>query len=391
MTDDRNPLDIGPAATQVPAGSELGALVQKVLGLILLLGLALGCAIVLRPFVLAIIWGTILVVSTWPLYRRLEHRLRGRRTIAAALMTVLLALVLLVPLVLLGMELADSTVSLIAVVRAATEHGLPPLPPVLAELPLVGKALAGFWQAASQGTEALLAALEKQFGSIQTLVRDWVLVIGGAVGEGLLQVLLCLLTAFVFYRDGPAMLGKVEAAVARVAGARTRGFASSAAATIKAVVLGLLGTCFIQAVLAAAGYWLAGVPGAMFLGFLAFFLSLIPAGMAVIWLPAALWLISQGQTEWAVFIFGLNLVLAALESFLRPYLMRQGVDLPLLLLIVGVVGGAIGFGFVGVFIGPVLLGIAASLVQEWTGAGEAAESPSPQPPAMLGAIDPQPR
>lgn len=378
-------------AAELQAGGNLGALVQKALGLLLLLGLAIACAIILRPFVLAVIWGTILVVSTWSLYARLARRLRGRRTLATAVMTGLLAIVLVLPLVLLGMELADSAVTLVANVRAATEHGLPPLPPMLADLPLVGKPLAGFWHAASQGTEALLAALEKQFGSVPALVRDWVLVIGGAVGEGLLQVLLSLLAAFVFYRDGPAMLGKLETALARVAGARARSFGRSAAATIKAVVLGLLGTCFIQAVLAGAGYWLAGVPGSMFLGFLAFFLSLIPAGMAVIWLPAALWLISQGQTEWAVFVVGLNIFLGALESFLRPYLMRQGVDLPLLLLIVGVVGGAIGFGFVGVFIGPVLLGIAASLVQEWTGPVREAETVVPGAAGMVGVTDLQPR
>lgn len=349
------------AGERIAPVAERSSYVQYALGLTLLFGLAAGCAIVLRPFFVAILWAAILAVSTWPIYRWLEFHAHGRRTLAALLMTLLLALLLLLPLVLLGSQLTDQVVRLLAAIREAIEHGPPAPPPWLAGLPVVGERLAEAWQTAAHNTESLRATLQEYI----VPVRSWLLARGADLAEGLLQVTLSLLTAFFFYRDGPALLRVAEGVVTRITGSPARRFAQSAAATIKSVVLGLLGTCLILAILAAASYWAAGVPGALFLGFLAFFLTLLPGGMALIWAPVAIWLASKGATDWAIFIVVWNLFLAVLENVLRPYLMRQGTDLPFLVILVGVVGGAIGFGLVGVFIGPTLLGIACTLLVEW--------------------------
>ena len=176
---------------------------------------------------------------------------------------------------------------------------------------------------------------------------------------------LSLLTVFFFYRDGPALLRAVDRIISKITGSPARRFTQSAGATVKAVVLGLLGTSLVLGILSAAAYWAAGVPGALFLGFLSFFLNLLPGGMGLIWLPAAIWLVSQGATQWAVFIVVWGLFLGALDNILRPYLMRQGSDLPFLLILIGVVGGALGFGLIGVFVGPTLLGIAFGLAMEF--------------------------
>jgi predicted PurR-regulated permease PerM len=342
-------------------GDSAGSHVQKVLGLALLFALGAGCAVVLQPFFLAILWAAILVISTWPVYLRIERLVNGRRTLAALLTTLLLSTVLLLPLVLLGVRLTDNVVHLADAVRSAVKDGLPPPPPAwLAKVPLVGGRLEASWLAAANDPQVLHDTVQSRIGPIQS----WLLARGSDVAQGLVQLSLSLVTAFFFYRDGPAVVRAVQAIMTRIAGERSHRLSAAAATTINGVVRGLLGTSFIQAILAAAGYWVAGIPGAIFLGFVSFFLTLIPAGLALIWLPAAIWLVSKGEKEWGAFVAVWGFIVGALDNVLRPYLMRS--PLPFLLLLLGVIGGALSFGLVGIFVGPTLLAVGYSLLQEWS-------------------------
>jgi predicted PurR-regulated permease PerM len=360
-----------------------GLYVRKALGLTLLFALVAGCAVVLRPFLVAILWAAILVVSSWPFYCRVERLLGGRRSLAALLMTLALAAVLLVPLLLLGFRLAENVGRLAETIRSAVEAG-PPAPPAwLADIPIAGKRLTATWLAASKDAQSLNAFVQDHIAP----VRDWLLARGADVAGGLLQLSLSLLTAFFFYRDGPAILRTTNAIIARISGTRSDRFSETAGGTINGVVRGVLGTAIIQAILAGAGYWIAGVPGALFLGFLSFFLSLVPLGLALIWVPAAIWLASHGMKEWALFTAIWQFFIGTLDNFLRPWLIRSGSDLPFLLVLLGIVGGAVGFGLVGVFLGPTLLAIAYSLAQEWGGEAEAATD---RPDLALEATAPKP-
>lgn len=347
-------------AGPVEIGESAASHVEKALGLALLLALAAGCAVVLQPFFLAILWAAVLVISTWPVYLRIERLVNGRRTLAALLTTLLLSTVLLLPLVLLGVRLTDSVMHLADAVRSAVNDGLPPPPAWLPEVPLVGHRLEASWLAAANDPQVLHDTVQSRIGPIQS----WLLARGSDLAQGLAQLTLSLVTAFFFYRDGPAVVRAVQAIMTRVTGERAHRLSGSAATTINGVVRGLLGTSFIQAVLAAAGYWAAGVPGAVFLGFLSFFLTLIPAGLALIWLPAALWLSSKGEMEWGIFVAAWGFFVGALDTVLRPYLMRS--PLPFLLLLLGVIGGALSFGLIGIFLGPTLLAVGYSLLQEWS-------------------------
>jgi predicted PurR-regulated permease PerM len=196
-------------------------------------------------------------------------------------------------------------------------------------------------------------------------IRDWVLARGGDLGQGILQVALSLLTAFFLYRDAPTVLGVLHGALSKITGSRASRLAETARDTINSVVRGLLGTSLIQAILLGFGLTIAGVPGPILLGFVSFFLSLIPAGLALLWLPAAGWLAMQGDTSWAVFVAIFGAVVGSLDNVTRPYLMAEGTGLPFLLILLGVIGGALTFGVIGLFLGPILLAIATSLVREW--------------------------
>ena len=143
-------------------------------------------------------------------------------------------------------------------------------------------------------------------------------------------------------------------------------------ATVRGVVYGILLTAIVQGVLTAFGLWLSGVPRPVLLGAVAGFLSVLPIGAPVVWIPSALWLMSSGHLGWGIFlaIYGVVAVSGA-DSVIRPWFIARGAQLPFLLTVLGVLGGAMAFGLLGIFLGPVLLGIGYTLVNEWSEAEEA--------------------
>ena len=138
------------------------------------------------------------------------------------------------------------------------------------------------------------------------------------------------------------------------------------------MVYGLLGTAIVQGILTAFGLFLSGVPRPLLLGLLAGGLSVLPIGAPVVWIPASLWLLAHGHTAWGIFLFVYGIVaVSGADSVIRPFFIARGAQLPFLLTMLGVLGGALAFGLLGIFVGPVLLGVGFTLVSEWTGTEEA--------------------
>jgi predicted PurR-regulated permease PerM len=187
-----------------------------------------------------------------------------------------------------------------------------------------------------------------------------------AVLSGLAEVLLAIFLAFFLYRDGPAIARRVEAALERLAGARTRHLVALTGDVTRGVVYGLLGTAVVQGIMTTFGLWLAGVPRPVLLGVIAGVISIMPVGAPLVWIPATLWLFSQDETGWAIFLglygaFGIS----SADNVIRPWLISRGADLPLLLTLLGALGGVFAFGFLGLFLGPVLLAVGYSLLNDW--------------------------
>jgi predicted PurR-regulated permease PerM len=199
-------------------------------------------------------------------------------------------------------------------------------------------------------------------------LRTFALASGAAIAQGVLQLTLSILIAFFLYRDGEAVSRRLTATVGRIAGDRGRHLIGVAVATMRGVVYGILGTAIAQGVLAAIGFWLAGVPAAPLLGLLTFFLSPIPIGPPLVWAPAAFWLFSQGHTGWAIFllIWGIAVV-SSVDNVIKPLIISRGSNLPFILVLLGVLGGVFAFGFIGVFLGPTLLAIGFALIEDWSG------------------------
>lgn len=328
-----------------------------------LAALAVACVLVLRPFFSAILWAAILTFATWPLYLRLRGRVGGRMTLAASLMTTGIVLALLVPIGLATIGLADNAETLVRTVKGWAAGGLPGPPKWIASLPIIGGPLQERWAALANDSGSLAQAVQPFMGS----TRSWLLAIGRTLLEGTATLLLSTFICFFLYRDGDAIASRSRRLVTRLAGAGALRLVDVAEGTIRGVVYGIIGTAFAQAVLQAIGLLIAGVPGALILGALTFFLSVVPFGPPIVWLGAAAWLWFEGSIGWAIFtlIWGALLV-STIDNVIKPYLISRGANLPFILVLLGVLGGVLAFGFIGVFIGPTLLAVAYRLILEWS-------------------------
>ena len=327
--------------------------------------LVIGTVLVLRPFIISLILAAVLAYASWPVYEWLLARLRNHPGAAAMAMTLLLLLILVIPFAVMGVSLADNAVELLRLLREALNRPLPPPPDWLEAVPLAGGYLQGKWLAIMQEEEGtLLLRIREQLQMLP--LRGWSLNAGTALVRGVVLIGFSVLICFFFYRDGPAITTRVQAVMERLTGQRARNLIEVTAGTVSRVVNGILGTSLAQSVLALIGFWIAGVPGAMLLGLLTFFLSILPIGPPLVWLPATVWLYFQGEPGMAIFlgIWGL-LLISSIDNFVKPYLISRGGSLPMLLVFMGVFGGLLGFGFIGVFLGPVILAVAYTLLTEW--------------------------
>lgn len=335
---------------------------DRLLMQILMLALLGACLWVLAPFWSALFWAAVLAFASWPLMRGLTHLLRGRTNVSAGILTLGWMLLVAVPLVWMGFNLADHIRSAMVLLKDLQVEGLPPPPTWLAQIPLFGGALVDFWRALDVQGAALFAGLKPYMGE----VGNWLLARSAQIGGGVLELALSLVLVFFFYRDGPRMAEYARSLLERLLQGSADHYVELVAGTVQRVVNGVIGTAAAQAVLALIGLLIAGVPGALVLGILTFALSLIPMGPPLVWIPAAAWLFWQGDYGMGVFLslWGL-VVISGVDNVLKPYLISRGGNLPLVVVLLGVFGGILAFGFMGLFLGPTLLALAYSLIGDW--------------------------
>ena len=361
--------------------NKLRSQLEQNLGWIFLALLLGGCLLVMRPFASALLWAGVLSFSLWPVYRRLLKILGGRRTLAAAIMTSGMILILLMPFVIVGVTLAENVQELTAATRRWLDDGPPAAPAWLAKVPVVGPTVSESWQEFASDSTKLLEQAKRFIEPAGSLLLKG----GLKLGSGLLELALSILVTFFLLRHGVSVTERLTAGTRRIAGERGQHLLEVAGNTVRGVVYGILGTALVQAVMAGIGFLIAGVPGAGLLALLTFFLSAVPVGPPLVWLPAALWLFHQGSTGWGIFMLVWGMGVSSVDNFVKPWLISQGSAMPFLLIFFGVVGGALAFGFIGVFLGPTLLAVGYRLVGEWASAQPAA---APEPADSLA---PEPR
>ena len=335
---------------------------ERILMGLLLGGVAIGCVLVLYPFISALLWAAILVFTTWPAFEWLRLHLRLRHGAAAGLMVALTAIVVVLPIALATPTRGDDIARLRQVIEDSLRAGLPASPAWLFDVPLVGQTIGDLWNHWSEDISTLLGAMRPYFG---ILLENGLHVLLG-IASGVLLFLLALVAAFFIYVHGEAIAARLKLMLHRIAGGRAERLILVTGNTVRGVVYGILGTAIVQGVLTAIGLGLAGVPRAMLLGGVAGLLAVLPVGAPLIWIPAAIWLASTGHWGWGLFlaIYG-AVVISSADNIIRPWFISRGADLPFLLTVLGVLGGALAFGLLGIFLGPVLLGVGYTLMNEW--------------------------
>ncbi len=326
--------------------------------------LLIGCIAVLLPFTGTLLFAGVICVTTLPIRNRLLTLCRGRSNLAALLLSILLFILLVAPLALLSGSLADGVELAVQYLQPLLEHGLPTKPPAwLTSIPLVGDDLAGYWPKLVASREELNSLLRQFIDPTHNLALGAVAVFA----QGLLQLLLVIFFVFFIFRDAHIYAAALRTAGRTLAGDLGERMLTLIEATVTGVMVGIVGTAAAQALVAMVGYLIAGVPGVFILTVATFFFSMIPVvGATLIWLGAAFWLYNEGQPGWAVFMvlwgmFGVSSV----DSFFKPILISRTASLPLLLIVVGVFGGVLVFGFIGLFLGPTLLALGRVLIRAW--------------------------
>ena len=339
-----------------------GELTRTTLSVLFIGGLILGSLWILRPFLGATIWATMVVVATWPVLLWLQARLWGRRWLATTVMTSTLLLVFVVPLSLAIVTIVTESDRLIGWFRALSSAQLPPPPDFISHLPFIGAKVVAAWeQAVESGPEGLAARLAPYANDIV----KWFVAEVGSVGFLVVQFLVTVILAALMYAGGESAALTVRRFGRRLAGQRGDNVVVLAGQAIRAVALGVGVTAVVQSVLGGIGVAIAGVPFAGLLTAVMFMLCIAQLGPMLVLVPAVVWLYWGGSVGWGTFLLVVTLIAGTMDNVLRPVLIKRGADLPLLLILAGVIGGLIAFGLVGIFVGPVLLAVAYKLLGDW--------------------------
>jgi predicted PurR-regulated permease PerM len=326
--------------------------------------LLIGCIAVLLPFTGTLMFAVVICVTTSWLRDRMLTLCRGRSHLAALLMSALLVLLLLAPLALLSGTLAQGIESAVRYLRPILEAGLSASAPKwLSSLPYVGPFIDTYWQELAASREEMNNLLRQLIDPTRKMALGTVSILG----QGLLQLMLVIFFAFFIFRDAEKYAEALRNGSQKLAGDLGERMLKLAAGTVTGVMVGIVGTAAAQAFVAMFGYLIAGVPGIAMLTFMTFLFSMVPViGATLIWLGAAWWLYANGETGWAVFmvLWGM-FAISSVDNFIKPILISRTSSLPLLLIVVGIFGGVMVFGFIGLFLGPMLLALGQVLIREW--------------------------
>jgi predicted PurR-regulated permease PerM len=331
---------------------------------VLAIGVMIAASLwVMLPFLLSVVWAATIVIATWPILTGLQARLGGRRGAAVAILVIALLALVVAP-IWVGVEGVASNADRIGeFVRSLATQGFPPPPDWLHRVPLLGERLIDRWQVYTGNPEAVVTRLQPY--AQQTI--QWIVSKAGDVGGVIVQLLLMVAVAGILYASGETAARGVLRFLRRLAGERGENSGILAAKAVRAVALGVVVTAVAQTVLAGAGLFLAGVPHASLLAVIVFVLCIAQIGPILVVAPATIWLYSSGSVGRGTLLLVISIVALTLDNVLRPILIKKGADLPLVLILSGVIGGVIGFGVIGLFIGPVLLAVTWTLLVAWVG------------------------
>ncbi|MEK0085713.1 AI-2E family transporter [Benzoatithermus flavus] len=347
--------------------------VEAVVRVGLLLLLTFWCFTIAKPFLVPVVWGTLIAVAIHPVHHRLRHDLGDRDRLAAFLVSFLLLILLILPLVVLSRALVDNVASL---ARVLAEGGiaLPPPPEGLAGWPVIGPPLDEFWRLALDNLRTALGQVTPQL----KVLAGWLVSLVAGAGFGILNFLIAIVIAGILLVHVREAGGFAQAVSVRLVGSRGPELVELTERTVRSVARGILGTAIVQSMLAGIGFVAVHVPGAAFLTLICFLLCIVQIGPAIVLLGAVIWVFSTATLPAALLFLVWCLFVALLDNVLKPYLMARGGGVPLAVVFVGAIGGLLAHGLIGLFVGPVVFALGFRLFQAWIAGPEAAVAASRQ-------------
>ncbi len=326
----------------------------------LLAGLVLWCFYIVKPFVMPVLWAIIFAVALFPIFRWLRSKLGGRGGLAATVLTLVALALLIVPIVMLSTSMIESVHS----VTQRFEEGtlaVPPPPEGVAEWPVVGERLSLAWGQASDNLQLFLV---KYRGQLQP-VWAWVAAQAAGAGAAALLFLLAILIAGLLMAKAEGAVSAVNSLVTRLAGEDGAAMVSTAGATIRSVVQGVLGVAVIQSLAAGIGMLVVGVPGAGLWAGLILILAVIQLPPIFVMGPVIFSVFTSASTVTAVLFLIFGLIVSVSDTFLKPLFLGRGVEVPMPVILIGAIGGMMMSGVVGLFVGAVVLALGYQLTIAW--------------------------
>lgn len=340
---------------------------KQIIILTLFIGLFVSVYQIVSPFLLSLVWAAIIAYTTWPIYQFILRKTNGKDTLTAFIMILSLLTLIATPFIVVGLSLSENAPYIYNIVLSAIQHKESIPIDWIKNIPIIGSEAYNFSANLINGNQETIATIKKYL--LQLPLKNWIFVIAQSFIQAIILILLSLFIAFFLYKNGDSIVVKLNVAINSLLAERGIRILNIAGNMTSGVVNGIVGTALAQGILAFIGFLIAGIPNLFLLSFLTFFLSVVPVGAPLIWIPVAGWLFSNGESGWAIFIiiWG-TLIIGSADNAIKPYLISKGGDLSFPMVFLGVIGGAMAFGVIGIFLGPVLLAVAMTIINEWVNA-----------------------
>ena len=332
------------------------------------LGLVLYWTLILvSPFITIVIWSAVLTVALYPPFEWMALRLGGRRRLAAVLITILSLLVVIGPATWLALDLVES-IRIISERFDLSTLALPAPPTAVKDWPLIGDYVYQFWDLASTNLKEAAAKIVPYLKPVGTRLLG----IAADAGTGILKFFVGIIVAGFLFAPAPSIVGAVKKFLRRLIPDRGEEFANLAGATIRAVSRGVIGISVLQALLAGIGLMIAGVPGASLITSAVLIFGIIQIGPTIILAPVVIWSWTAMEPAMALLFTAYMVPVNLLDNVLKPIVMGRGLKTPMLVILIGVLGGTLAYGITGLFLGPIILAVIWELLAVWIREDEAA-------------------
>ncbi|MBB4110795.1 putative PurR-regulated permease PerM [Rhizobium sp. BK226] len=316
--------------------------------------------VLIAPFALIVIWSAILAVALFPIFEALSRLIGNRPVIAAAIIVVFCLVLIIAPLALVAVNFADTTQALIGKLRTGN-FTLPSAPVAIREWPVVGERIHDAWNRIASDLAATIIKFQAPIREVTAVIVTKLASIGG----GVLSFVVSIMLSGLLLTRSARLAAAIQVLASRIAGEKGVGFARLAGATVRNVSRGVIGVAFLQALLCGLCFALFDVPGSGPLTFLVLVLCLMQLGPALILLPVIIWAWFSWPMSIALAFTVVTIPIMIIDNILKPILMARGLSTPMPVILIGVIGGTLSQGLLGLFLGPVVLGVFYELLKAW--------------------------